>query len=128
MTYSLKEHLNVHSLAGIGTVTFFENFVLLDIEEGVHLGYIEMEKIHSIVSYHFEKSPYAYISNRNISYSMNPITYSTLNNIKELKCIAMFKNDIKGFDAKVEAHFLNKPIKVFSSFEHAANWVNDFFE
>lgn len=127
MNQSLKQDLKVHTLAGIGTVTFFENFVLLDIEEGQHLGYIEMEKIHSIVSYHFEKSPYAYVFNRNISYSVNPITYSTLNNINELTCIAMFKSGLKGFDAKVEAHFIKKPVKVFSTFEHTVNWVNTFF-
>lgn len=122
--YYSKEYLKQDSIANIGTITYFKNFAYLSIQEGVHLGFIEMEKIQSLITYHFNKNPYAYMCNRNVSYSVNPISYRSLTNIDELKCIAIIKEFKCSHDIEVEKHFIKKPLEVFQTFEEASEWVN----
>lgn len=124
LNYSVKHQLQSSTLANIGTLTFFKKFVFVEINEGAHLGFIEMEKIHSIASYHFADAPYAYVCNRNTSYSINPIAYSTLNNIEQLKGMAIIKHISKGFDLGIEKHFLNKPFEVFNDVMDASDWID----
>jgi len=112
-------------LKNIGTITYYNNFAFIDIEEGTHIGFIEMEKIDSLVSHHFKNRSYSYLCNRNISYSVNPMTYSTLSKIDKLKSIAILREVTNSHDLEVEKHFFNKPFEIFNTFESASEWIDN---
>ena len=108
----------------IGNLVFFKKFVLLQINEGAHLGVEQVNKIRIIVSQYYQDRPYGYLCNKETSYSVNPIAYNSLNTIEQLKCIATIKQYSSGYDIEVERHFIKKPFEVFSTFEKASEWLN----
>lgn len=108
----------------IGNLIFFKKFVLLDINEGAHLGINEVQRIRILASQYYEGKAYGYLCNRETSYSVNPIAYNSLNTIEELKCIAIVKQYSNGYDIEVERHFIKKPFEVFATFEEASSWLN----
>lgn len=111
-------------LKGIGSITYYKKFAYIKIDEGAHLGFIEMEKIHSLTSYHYKDQSYAYMCNRTVSYSVDPIAYTILNNMDRLQGIAIIKNSSSAHDLQVERHFVKKPFEVFTTFEKGVDWID----
>jgi len=107
----------------IGSLLFLKKFVILDIEEGAHLGIKQVKEIQIIVSQYYKEQPYGYLLNKDISYSVNPIAYNSLNSIDELKSIAIVKKYSSSHDIEVEKHFIKKPFEVFATFEEASDWL-----
>jgi hypothetical protein len=48
----------------IGNLVFFKKFVLLQINEGAHLGVEQVNKIRIIVSQYYQDRPYGYLCNK----------------------------------------------------------------
>ncbi len=125
-TNTYPQGFDTKIIVDIGQIVFFDKFVLLDLNEGTHFGFNEILKIHSIVSDYYTDRSYAYIFNRDVSYSVNPIAYDTLNANAQLKCIAIVKQFSNSHDIEVEKHFIKKPFEVHTYFGEAVEWVNLF--
>lgn len=110
----------------IGNLIFFQKFVLLEINEGAHLGMSEVSKIKTIVAKYYQDRPYGYLCNKETSYSVNPIAYNSLNTIEQLKCIAIIKQYSGSYEIEVERHFIKKPFEIFNTFDEASEWLNSF--
>lgn len=114
----------IKSLKGIGQLLFFKEFVLLNIIEGAHLGLQEIQDIQIVVSSYFKNSSFGYVCNRETSYSVDPVAYTVLNRVPNLKCIAVLKKFSGSHDIEVERHFIKKPFEVFPSLDEATAWLN----
>ena len=129
MSLKTKSHyqgFESKTIIDIGHLIFFKKFVLLNINEGKHLGLKEMQEVSIIVSEFFQERPFAYICNKTKSYSVNPLAYNRLNIKDNIKCIGVIKKNTEGFDLGVEKHFIDKPFKVCKTIDEASDWVDTF--
>ena len=110
----------------IGSIYFYENFVVVEIKEGIALDFdnaTEMLKLAKI--YYGNTTPFVYITNRKNSYSFNPTAhFKTAPLFPNLKGYAVVSYDLINRDiAEMEKTFLNAPVKIFDNLDSAIDWV-----
>jgi len=103
----------------------FDEFLINQIKQGSiiepkHVGVLE-----DVIKKHFNKSPMVYISNRILSYAVDPMTYIDTAKIKNLKAIAIVTK-VSEFkkSAEFESNFFKKPFEVFATLSEAIGWAN----
>tara|TARA_R110002124_G_C8974716_1_gene515869 strand:- start:12138 stop:12611 length:474 start_codon:yes stop_codon:yes gene_type:complete len=107
----------------IGTVYFYGNFVVVEMNEGVNVsfktGFSILLKGLSILG----GKPCIYIANRIHSYSVTPTDYKYLNKVPSLKGVAIVNHlESTAANTQLEASFCKKPFEVFNSLEEAFQW------
>jgi hypothetical protein len=107
----------------------FDDFLINQIKEGSIIGPEHSEVLNNIIKKHFGDNPVIYISNRIMSYSVNPMTYLDTAKIKNLVAIVVVTQD-RNFkkNAEYEKNFFDKPFEVFSSLSQAIAWVHKTIE
>lgn len=112
----------------IGTIYFYENYVVSEIKEGVVLTYENaIHMLELAKTYYGNTTPFVYISNRKNSYSFDPTAH--------FKTTALFPN-LRGYAvviynamneqvAKMEQSFMNKPANIFKTLDEAVSWVEE---
>ena len=115
-------HVLRHKLVNIH---FFENFVVVEAEEGVTLSYQTAFSILMKAIQYCSAKPFFYISNRKNSYSVNPNDYKYLEQIPNLAGIAIVSpSELGKSNAELELNFFKKPMEIFGHIQDAYNWGN----
>lgn len=113
---SLKKHIKKSFNSNIGTIYLFENIVVSEINEGVHLTVeSSLEYIKLISKFFSNKKPFGYISNRINSFSVEAIDYkkftNLLENMKVFSAVNHNENNILNVD--IEKKFCDIPYKTY---------------
>lgn len=113
----------------IGTFYFFDNLVIAEINEGMHID-LESSKDFFIIANEFfaNGKPFGYISNRINHFSVSPIDFANyslkLENIKAF-CAITYNNYYDKMNVEIERRFYTKPFYCTNEIEDAVNWSNN---
>ncbi|MDT0556605.1 hypothetical protein [Patiriisocius hiemis] len=121
----LKEFIS----ADLGTIYFYDNIVVTEMNEGVSVSFKTGASLLSKCLKIVELKPFVIISNRINSYSLNPNDYKYLSKIPSLKgiCIVADREEARE-NAKLEAIFFKKPIAIFETMEMAYSWSQNILQ
>ena len=117
-----KHHLD------IGDVSFYKNFVVVEIKEGLVFNYETAKELLDLGKmYYGSKTPFVYISNRKNSYSFNPLAHDkTTRMFPNLAGYAVVAyNSINEEIAIMEQSFFDKPKNIFENLNNAISWVDE---
>ena len=109
-----------------GTYFFFDNFVISELNEGIHFDWQKIEEvIFTIVEYYGDDFKIGYISNRVNSYSINPQLWVDFYNEYDfiVAGAVVAYNDFNYMNATLEKHFSKNSIKRCNSLNEAVDWV-----
>ena len=114
-----------------GTYFFFDNFVISELNEGIHFDWLKIQEVISAISeYYGDNFKIGYISNRINSYSLVPQLwidfYKEYNFIVAGAIVAY--NDFNYMNATLEKHFSKNSIKRCNSLEEAIKWMSKLKE
>jgi len=108
----------------VGKVEIYQNYMLAEINEGVTMNITTASEVIKIAYKHFSTQPFAYITVRKNSYSVDPMVYLKVFEIETLKAIAIVSDKfIDNHNVKIEKHFFNKPMQVFETQKEAIAWA-----
>ncbi|PKV52290.1 hypothetical protein ATE84_4401 [Aquimarina sp. MAR_2010_214] len=110
----------------IGSVYFYENYVVTEIKEGFVLNFEKAAQLFTLgKEYYGNKIPFVYISNRIHSYSFEPTAHFKSKELfPNLKGVAVvIYSPINNQIAELEQTFLNKPSHIFNNLEEAIKWT-----
>lgn len=108
-------------------VYVYDYFLLSTIHEGVLLNKPKMLEIMKIAHDIFgNQIPFAYVSLRINSYSVDPTIYFTVRQIPNLKAFAIVSNkEIDYYNYKIETFFYKRNnMKIFFDKKSALTWIN----
>ncbi len=108
-----------------GTVILYEDFAIVEINEGIIYNTEHNEILINIGKSHFGNRPFGYISNRVHSYSLDPTVYLKSGKVDNLKAIAIVsENPRNRTTAELEKTFYCKHFEVFDNLEEAKSWMS----
>ena len=108
----------------IGTVQVYENYIVSIFDEGATVTLERAYQIIGISEIHFRDKKFGYISWRNNSYAIDPIIYTYLRGLDNLKAFAIVsKKEIDMHNFKIEKMFYKKNMEFFIEFENAVVWM-----
>ncbi|WP_025742538.1 hypothetical protein [Aquimarina pacifica] len=111
----------------IGSVYFFENYIISEVKEGAIITFESTQKLYELTKkYYGNKTPFVYISNRINSYSFEPTAHIKSKTIfPNLKGLAVVIYDpLKNEIAQLEKKFLNHVENgIFYNLEEAVQWA-----
>ncbi len=123
--YNLKVIINTKEV----TIKLYQRVAIIEIAEGTSISYENgIETFQRLMSMIGDK-PWAYISNRVNSYSLNPNDYKHFNEIPTLKGIGIiqYKKSIKTA-MELEKMFVKKPFQTFDNLDAAIEWALERIE
>ncbi|MEM8509806.1 MAG: STAS/SEC14 domain-containing protein [Bacteroidota bacterium] len=108
----------------IGTVKVFDNFMVATFDEGATITLERAYQIIGISEIHFRGKKFGYISLRKNSYAIDPIIYTYLRGLDNLKAFAIVsKKEIDMHNFKIEKLFYKKSMEFFIEYENAIVWI-----
>ena len=108
----------------IGTVKVFDNFMVATFDEGATMTLERAYQIIGISEIHFRDKKFGYISLRKNSYAIDPIIYTYLRGLDNLKAFAIVsKKEIDMHNFKIEKLFYKKNMEFFIEYENAIVWI-----
>lgn len=108
----------------IGKIQVFDNYLVTMFEEDATLTMETAYQVIGISEIHFRNKNFGIISQRRNSYAVDPITYTYLRQLENLKAFAIVSiKEIDMHNFKIEKLFYKKPMKFFIEFENALAWV-----
>jgi hypothetical protein len=108
----------------IGVVQVFDNYMVSIFEEGSTLTLERAYQIIGISEIHFRRKKFGYISLRKNSYAIDPVIYTYLRGLENLKAFAIVsKKEIDMHNFKIEKMFYKKNMEFFIEYENAVSWV-----
>lgn len=130
---SLSPNLQVRSAYELDfcNVYIYNYFLLTVVNDGVQLDKTKSKAISDIAYNCFgDTIPFAYISLRTNSYSIDPTVYFTVRNIPNLKAFAIVSNkEIDFYNYKIENFFYKRNnMKIFFDKKSALAWVDKIME
>lgn len=103
--------------------SIFNNFIIAVINEGITVMPEHNEVLLKLAKKYFKNRPFAYITNRIHSYSVDPKVYFETSKIENLVTFAVVsQQELSTSNTKVEKMFLNKPYKNFTNLLDAIHW------
>lgn len=109
-----------------GSIELYDDFVITVMNQGITVKPEYNEELVLIANSHFNGRPFAYITHRKNSYSVDPSIYYETSKIKNLAAFAVVsKNPIASKNVAVEQMFLQKPFQLFTEMEEAIAWVSE---
>lgn len=112
-----------------GSLEFHENFVIGEINEGVHFVSEQSRILISLCLKNFKDRPFGYISNRIYSYSVDPFTYTEIENIDNfIAMAAVVSTSAQKLSSKTEELFCKKPFQYFYNLENAKVWIGNMID
>ena len=106
-------------------VFVFDDFLINQIKEGVKIQSHHNEELKVVLSEHFKNRPIAYISNRVMSYAVDPLVYKETEKIPNLVAMAIIpKTEAMRKNAEYERQFFGKPYEIFDNLSEAIAWVH----
>ena len=108
----------------IGTVQVYDNYIVATFDEGATVTLERAYQIIGISEIHFRDKKFGYISLRKNSYAIDPIIYTYLRGLENLKAFAIVsKKEIDMHNFKIEKMFYKKNMEFFIEFENAVDWI-----
>jgi hypothetical protein len=108
----------------IGSVQVFEDYMVSNFDEGATVTLERAYQIIGISEIHFRNKPFGYISLRKNSYAIDPVIYTYLRGLRNLKAFAIVsKKEIDMHNFKIEKLFYKKNMEFFIEFDNALAWV-----
>lgn len=108
----------------IGKVQVFDNYLVGIFNEGATVTLERAYQIIGIAEIHFKDRNFGFISLRKNSYALDPIIYTYVRQIENLKAFAIVsvkQMDMHNF--KIEKMFFKNPMKFFIDYNNAVSWV-----
>ena len=109
----------------LGSVYFFDDFIVTHFDEGVDINYDNFQEVGLAIKTHYREKPFGYIANRENSYSINLSDATIFNeafpNLKAYALVAYNTFTERIFE--IENHFLLSKREVFKNLENAVEWV-----
>lgn len=120
--------IETHQLK-IGTFYFFNNLVIAEIKEGVHIDLKSSQEFFKITNAFFANNkPFGYISNRINKFSVSPVDYANyslkLDNIKAF-CAITYNSYYDKMNIEIEKRFYKKPFYITNEIKDAITWTNN---
>jgi len=108
----------------IGKIQVYKNYMVSLFEEDATLTMETAYQVIGISEIHFRNKNFGIISLRKNSYAVDPITYTYLRQLDNLKAIAIVSiKEIDMHNFKIEKLFYKKPMKFFIEYDNALAWV-----
>ncbi|WP_350286982.1 STAS/SEC14 domain-containing protein [uncultured Croceitalea sp.] len=108
----------------IGTVQVYDNYIVSAFEEGATVTLERAYQIIGISEIHFRGKDFGYISLRKNSYAIDPIIYTYLRGLENLKAFAIVsKKEIDMHNFKIEKMFYKNQMEFFIEYENAIKWI-----
>ncbi|WAC02092.1 hypothetical protein N7U66_20295 [Lacinutrix neustonica] len=109
----------------VSEVFIFDDFLINQIKEGVTIKSHHNTELKTLIDTHFQDKNIAYISNRVMSYSVDPMTYKETAQIPNLVAMAVIpKTESMRKSANYEKQFYKKPYEIFDNLSAAIIWVH----
>lgn len=110
-----------------GTIYVYEYIVVSIINEGILLDAEKCDQISAIAQKYFKTTiPFAYLTLRVNSYSVDPTIYFRIRHLKNLKAFAIVSTkEIDYYNFKIEQFFFKNNIKIFYDKKTALSWINN---
>jgi len=126
ITPNIEQEFIVEHELKIGKFSFFQNIIVGEFYEGVHVTKSNaIEPILIAQQIYGEYKPIVYISHRRHSYSMDPIGYKEVvdmfPNFKGFAIVS--KNKYRRKLAALEKLFIKKPVSTFDNLDSAIFWA-----
>ncbi|MGB7393792.1 MAG: STAS/SEC14 domain-containing protein [Pricia sp.] len=107
-----------------GKVQVYDNYMVSMFDEDAVLTMETAYQVIGISEIHFRNKNFGIISLRKNSYAVDPITYTYIRQIENLKAFAIVSvKEIDMHNFKIEKLFYKKPMKFFIEFDNALAWV-----
>lgn len=107
-----------------GKVQVYDNYMVSMFDEDAVLTMETAYQVIGISEIHFRNKNFGIISLRKNSYAVDPITYTYMRQLKNLKAFAIVSvKEIDMHNFKIEKLFYKKPMKFFIEFDNALAWV-----
>ncbi len=110
-----------------GKVFFYENYLIIEVAEGICFDYEKAKEISLLTNLHFGNQPFGYISHRVNSYSLEPTGYMKMEvifpHLKVFSAVTYTKFQKSGIS--VENMFYQDEIKRFDNLEEAVEWTKE---
>ena len=107
-------------------VTLYTNYLVVVMNEGVNITPRHNNVLIEIANKYYKDVPFAYITHRINSYSVDPQIYFETAKIKNLKGFAVVSKDYKAkSNAEVEKRFFSKPFEIFNNLDDAIIWIKE---
>ncbi|OQD42701.1 hypothetical protein [Croceivirga radicis] len=107
-----------------GIIQVFEDYIVSHFNEGTTLTLERLYQLIGITEIHFRERPFAYISYRKNSFAIDPIIYTYLRELDNLKALAVVsKKEIDMHNFKIEKLFYKKQMEFFIEYENAVVWA-----
>ena len=104
----------------------FDEYIINQVQEGATISPDNNKDLIDIIEENFSEKPLVYITNRYFSYSVDPITYKTTSEIKNLLGVAVVSFDkLSSENALYERKFYNKNFEIFSNINDAIKWAHE---
>jgi len=111
------------------TVSIYENYLIVVINEGIHVTPEYNEILEAIVVKYFRKTPFVYLTWRKNSYSVDPAIYKKTLQINNLVGFGIIVNAIgSSAKAQIEKAFISIPFQIFETKEEAEDWVQNLLK
>ena len=108
----------------IGTIQVYDNYIVASFDEGATVTLERAYQIIGITEIHFRNQNFGYISLRKNSYAIDPIIYTYLRGLENLKAFAIVsKKQIDMHNFKIEKMFYKKNMEFFIEFDNAVSWI-----
>jgi hypothetical protein len=115
--------INYYDL-GYSQVFIFQNYLINQIKDGVQVNLDHVEVLRKMIHENFQDRKMVYISNRNQSYSVDPLVYPQVARIHNLVGLAIVTSTIVNrTNAEFEKMFYNKEFGIFTTLEESITWA-----
>lgn len=115
--------INYYDL-GYAQVFIFKNYLINQIKDGVQVNLEHVEVLRKMIQENFGDRKMVYISNRNQSYSVDPLVYPQVARIHNLVGMAIVtKTQVNKTNAEFEKMFYNKEFGIFETLEESIIWA-----
>ncbi|WP_445384705.1 STAS/SEC14 domain-containing protein [Robiginitalea sp. IMCC44478] len=111
-------------LLDVGKIQVFDNYMVSIFDEGATLTLERAYQIIGISEIHFRDKDFGFISFRKNSYAIDPIVYTYLRELDNLKAFAIVSSkEVDMHNFNIEKMFYKKPMKFFIDYNNALRWV-----
>ncbi|WP_445381876.1 STAS/SEC14 domain-containing protein [Robiginitalea sp. IMCC43444] len=111
-------------LLDVGKIQVYENYMVSIFDEGATLTLERAYQIIGISEIHFRDKNFGFISFRKNSYAIDPIVYTYLRELDNLKAFAIVSSkEVDMHNFNIEKMFYKKPMKFFIDYNNALRWV-----
>lgn len=110
----------------VGKVLVYENHMVSIFNEGATLTLERAYQMIGISEIHFREKKFGLISLRKNSYAIDPIVYTYLRELKNLKALAIVSvKEVDMHNFKIEKLFYKKAMKFFIDYDNALTWIHE---